>query len=234
MLSVNNLEARYGSAVILKDITFSLKKGEILSIVGSNGAGKTTLTHTIVGMITPTRGTIKYLGSEIQGVPAYDMLKLGICLVPEGRRIFDRLSVYENLLAGAYITKDKRRIQQNVERMYEMFPILKERRQQKAGTFSGGQQQMLAIARGLMSDPKLLILDEPSLGLSPSVTYEVFKTVRYLREEGLTIILVEQNVQDALELCDHAIVIDNGVIGMHGTGEEMLDSDMIRKAYLGL
>ena len=234
MLSVRKLETGYGKTVILKDISFDLQDGEILSIIGSNGAGKTTLTNTIVGLLTPTKGSIQYKGRELIGVPPYQMASMGISLVPEGRRIFDRLSVYENLVIGAYSSHDKAKIQQNIERMYDLFPILKERHRQKAGTFSGGQQQMLAIARGLMSNPSLLILDEPSLGLSPAITYEVLETVGRLREEGLTIILVEQNVQEALEISDRAIVIDNGVIGMQGSSEELMDSDRIRKAYLGL
>ena len=234
MLKINNLVAGYEGSVILRDINIHVPEGKVVSVLGSNGAGKTTLMRAITGVIKPMEGTITFCGESIENLPAHETLKKGLALVPEGRQIFDRLTVYENLMAGAYSRSDKEAVKKDVERMYEMFPILAERKTQKAGTFSGGQQQMLAIARGLMSAPKLLILDEPSLGLAPSVVADVIEAVAKLRDEGLTIILVEQNVQDALQIADYAYIIENGTIGLSGTAEEMLGSDAIRKAYLGM
>ena len=234
LLRVIDLKAGYESTTILRDVSFDVEKGQIVSIVGSNGAGKSTLMLAITGMIKPMAGEIVYQGKTIQGLPPHVVLKKGITMVPEGRQIFGRLTVYENLLLGAYCRTDKSGIKRDIERMYEMFPILAERRNQKAGTFSGGQQQMLAIARGLMSNPQLLILDEPSLGLSPILVSSVLETIVKLRNEGLTILLVEQNVQSALNIADYAIVIQNGKVFMQGIGKELLSSGLIRKAYLGL
>lgn len=234
ILRVINLEAGYKGTTILRDVSFDVQKGMVVSIVGANGAGKTTLMRAIVGMIKPTAGEIVYQGKAIQGLPTYVILKKGITMVPEGRRIFGKVTVYENLLVGAYSRTDKAGIKRDIERMYEMFPILAERRNQKAGTFSGGEQQMLAIARGLMSNPQIFIMDEPSWGLSPLLAHSVLEIIAKLRNEGLTILLVEQNVQDALNIADYAILIQNGKVFMRGTGKELLSSDLVRKAYLGI
>lgn len=234
MLNVTKLEAGYEGTIICRNIFLDVQEAQIVSIVGSNGAGKSTLMKTITGLIKPIAGKIIFEGQEIQGLPSHEILKKGIAMVPEGRRIFGKLSVKENLYVGAYARTDRDRIEEDIQRMYQMFPILSERKNQIAGTFSGGQQQMLAIARGLMSNPRLLILDEPSLGLSPAVTTEVLEIISSLRDEGLTILLVEQNVRAALNISDQAIVIQNGRVVMKGTGKELLSSDMIRAAYLGM
>lgn len=234
MLKINNIEAGYEGTTIIRNLSFSLQEGRIVAVVGSNGAGKTTLMKTIVGFIKPTAGEIIFLGQKIHGLPTHEIIKKGISVVPEGRQIFDRLTVKENLYVGAYPRIDKNEIDNDINKMYKMFPILEERMKQKAGTFSGGQQQILAIARGLMSKPKLLILDEPSLGLSPIAAMNILETIAKLRDEGLTILLVEQDVAAALNIADQAIVIQNGKIALQGTGEELISSDMVRKAYLGM
>ena len=234
MLRVNNLEAGYDSTIIIRDLSFSVQEGQIVAVVGSNGAGKSTLMKAVTGFIKPTAGEIIFQGQKIQGLPTHEIIKKGISMVPEGRQIFDRLTVNENLYVGSYTRMDKDGIEKDKQIMYKIFPILEERREQKAGTFSGGQQQMLAIARGLMSRPKLLLLDEPSLGLSPIMAITILETVARLRDEGLTILLVEQNVSAALNIADQAIVIQNGRLVIQGTGKELASSDMVRKAYLGM
>ncbi len=234
MLVVNNLEAGYGDTTILRDISFEVQPGEIVSVVGSNGAGKSTLMRAITGLIKTSAGEVTYNGERITGLAAHKVLDKRIAMVPEGRQLFDKLTVYENLMAGAYGRKEKDQVKKDLEHMYEMFPILEKRKNQKAGTFSGGEQQMLAIARGLMSSPTLLILDEPSIGLSPLMMSSVLETVAKLRDEGLTIILVEQNLQYALKIADHGIVIQNGRLVLKGTGDELLNSELVKKAYLGM
>lgn len=234
MLKVNNVEVRYGEVPAIRDVSFEIKEGQVVSIVGSNGAGKTTLIKSISGINPIHRGEIWFDGVRIDQLPAHERVKMGISHIPEGRLVFDKLSVYDNLLLGAFVRTDEKEIKKTLEMVYELFPILKERSNQKAGTMSGGQQQMLAIARGLMSKPRLVMFDEPSLGLSPVLVSEVFDTIKRIKQEGLTIILVEQDVQDALELADYGYVLQNGTITIDGTGKELLNSDIVKKAYLGL
>ncbi len=234
MLEVKNVEVKYGAVPAIKDVSFHINRGQVVSMVGSNGAGKTSLIKSISGLNQITKGEIWFDGIRIDTLPAHQRIKYGISHIPEGRMVFDKLSVYDNLLLGAFVRENEKEIKESLEMVYEMFPILKERSTQKAGTMSGGQQQMLAIARGLMSTPKLVMLDEPSLGLSPALVTEVLEIIKKIKKEGLTILLVEQDVQDALELADYGYVLQNGVISTRGTGEELLSSDIVKKAYLGL
>lgn len=235
MLRVKSIQVSYDGVPAVHDASFHVNKGEIVSIIGSNGAGKTTTMRAITGILSLDRGEIEFQGSRIDGLPSYDIVAKGISLVPEGRHIFGKLSVHENLLLGAYLNTNNEEIQETLESVYQMFPRLLERRNQKAETLSGGEQQMLAIGRGLMSRPQLLMLDEPSLGLAPKLVSQVFEQIQRLREEiGLTILLVEQNVYNALELSDRAYILQTGRTVMEGTGSELLETDIIRKAYLGM
>lgn len=233
MLNVKNIRVCYGRIPAIHDVSFEIEKGELVSIVGANGAGKTTLLRTIVGSLHPDKGKLKFEEVDISHKPVHEIVTMGINYVPEGREIFGSLSVEDNLLLGAYILKDKEQIKSNLEYAYKMFPRLKERRKQQGGTLSGGEQQMLAIARGLMSKPKLLMLDEPSLGLMPKLVSEVLETVKELSEQGNTILLVEQNVQEALELADRAYILQTGETISEGTGKDILQSDIVKKAFLG-
>ena len=232
MLSVENLEAGYGDVQVLWGISLHVEEREIVALLGSNGAGKTTTLRTISGLLKPMSGRITFDGVDITGRPAHEIVRLGISMVPEGRRLFPKMTVYENLRMGAYLAKGD--VRDRLETVYSLFPILRERRNQLAGTLSGGEQQMLAIARGLMSSPKLLMLDEPSLGLAPKIVQEVLSAVRQIREEGVTILLVEQNVQQALSIADRGYVIETGRIVLEGSGKELLQNDHVRTAYLGL
>lgn len=235
MLDVKNIRVSYDHIPAIHDVSFRVDKGEIVTIVGSNGAGKTTIIRAIAGILRLDHGEIRFLDKPIEKLPSYERVARGISLVPEGRHIFGKLSVHDNLLLGAHLETSPEEIQRRLEQAYELFPRLRERRGQKAGTLSGGEQQMLAIARGLMANPKLLMLDEPSLGLMPKLVTQVFDVIDQLREErGLTILLVEQNVYNALELSDRAYVIQNGRVVIEGKGEELLESDVVRKAYLGM
>ncbi|HPZ76860.1 MAG TPA: ABC transporter ATP-binding protein [Thermosynergistes sp.] len=235
MLDVKNIRVSYDHIPAIHDVSFRVDKGEIVTIVGSNGAGKTTIIRAIAGILRLDHGEIRFLDEPIEKLPSYERVARGISLVPEGRHIFGKLSVHDNLLLGAHLETSPEEIQRRLEQAYELFPRLRERRGQKAGTLSGGEQQMLAIARGLMANPKLLMLDEPSLGLMPKLVMQVFDVIDQLREErGLTILLVEQNVYNALELSDRAYVIQNGRVVIEGKGEELLESDVVRKAYLGM
>ncbi|MGI6037183.1 MAG: ABC transporter ATP-binding protein [Limnochordia bacterium] len=235
MLRVKSIQVSYDGVPAVHDASFHVNKGEIVSIIGSNGAGKTTTMRAITGILSLDRGEIEFQGSRIDGLPSYDIVAKGISLVPEGRHVFGKLSVHENLLLGAYLNTNNEEIQETLESVYQMFPRLLERRNQKAETLSGGEQQMLAIGRGLMSRPQLLMLDEPSLGLAPKLVSQVFEQIQRLREEiGLTILLVEQNVYNALELSDRAYILQTGRTVMEGTGSELLETDIIRKAYLGM
>lgn len=234
MLNVRDLEVRYGAAVALHGISLELKEKAITSIVGSNGAGKSSLLRTIMGHQAPAKGSIAFAGEDIAGRQAHEVSELGIALVPEGRRLFTRLTVEENLRLGAFGTKDKKAVGQRLEGIFETFPLLLERRTQISGTLSGGEQQVLAIARGLMSKPKLLMLDEPSLGVMPAYVNLVFDVIQRLSSEGTTILLVEQNVERSLYVADHAYVLQTGRIVSEGSGTELLGSDLVRKAYLGL
>ena len=232
MLSVENLHVAYGPIQALRGISLEVPKGQIISIIGSNGAGKTTLLNSICALIRQKTGSIKLEGEELSRF-AHQVVKLGIVQVPEGRKVFAGLSVRENLMAGGYSLTDGQRVQQNIEKMFGLYPILRERQNQQAGTLSGGEQQMLAICRGLMAEPKVILLDEPSLGLGPIIVNGVFQLIRQIRERGITVLLVEQNARKALALCDYAYVLENGRIAMQGQGRELLCDAAVRNAYLG-
>ncbi|MEO8828827.1 ABC transporter ATP-binding protein [Lapillicoccus sp.] len=232
MLEVNDLRVSYGKIEAVKGITFSVEEGQVVTLIGTNGAGKTTTLRTISGLLRSTHGSIRFQGNQINDTAAHEIVSLGVAHSPEGRRIFPRLSVEENLLLGAFSRKDGA-IREDLHAAYELFPILRERSKQAAGTFSGGEQQMLAMGRAMMSRPKLLMLDEPSMGLSPLMMKRIMSTVRTLQAQGTTILLVEQNAQAALKLADKGYVLEVGSIVLHGTGKELLASDDVRKAYLG-
>ncbi|HHY42128.1 MAG TPA: ABC transporter ATP-binding protein [Thermoanaerobacterales bacterium] len=231
MLKVTNLSAAYGHIQALKDVSIEAEKGQIVSIIGSNGAGKSTLLRCISSQVKPTSGTIEFLGKPIPDKP-HKVVEAGIVHVPEGRRTFSGLTVEDNLLVGGYLLKGKE-LYENLEKNYNLFPKLRERKSQYAGTLSGGEQQMLAIARGLMAKPKLILLDEPSLGLAPIIVNQVFNLIEQIRDSGVTVLLVEQNARKALSICDKAYVLENGRITLSGTGCELLNSDKVKKAYLG-
>ncbi|MFR9801260.1 ABC transporter ATP-binding protein [Pseudonocardia sp. RS010] len=232
-LSVRDLVVAYGAIQAVRGVTFDVDRGQIVSLIGSNGAGKTTTLRTLSGLLRPVSGTIEFDGTPIQRMPAHEILSRGVAHSPEGRRLFARMSVEENLRLGAYTRKDEAGVAQDMQRVYDLFPVLGERRTNKAGLFSGGEQQMLAIGRALMSRPKLLMLDEPSMGLSPIMTQRIFDTVRELRDEGTTVLLVEQNALAALALSDKAYVIDLGRTTLSGTGTELLADPRVQEAYLG-
>jgi branched-chain amino acid transport system ATP-binding protein len=234
VLKINKVNTYYGSLHILKDVSLEVSSGEMVTVIGANGAGKTTLLRTISGIVVPTRGDIELDGERINGLEPAKIVRYGICQIPEGGQLFNVMTVKENLEMGAYLRKDKIGIDRDLERMYDHFPILKERAKQQAGTLSGGQQQMLAIARGLMSDPKILILDEPSWGLAPVLVDEVADIISEIRSRGITILLNEQNASMALRLADRGYVMELGRIVMEGTGDDLLQDDGVRKAYLGL
>ena len=234
MLEVNHIRVCYDQVPAIHDVSFRIEEGEIVSIIGANGAGKSTLLKTISGLLHPDPGQIEFLGGRIDQLSAHRIVELGISHVPEGRRIFQYMTVQRNLRLGAYTQKAEEIREETLKQVFEIFPILRERLDQKAGTLSGGEQQMLAIARGLMSRPKLLMLDEPSLGLMPTLVTQVFDTIKRINAEGTTILLVEQNVREALELAHRAYVLQTGNMVLEGTGEELLESDLVRKAYLGI
>ena len=233
LLKVENLEVYYGVIRALKGISFEVNEGEIVTLLGANGAGKTTTMQSIMGLIHPKSGTVTYDGKNITGMPAYKIVKMGMTQVPEGRRIFAELTVYENLLMGAYIDSDKAKIKRDIDEIYTIFPRLGERKNQVAGTLSGGEQQMLAMGRAMMSHPRLLMLDEPSMGLSPLLVDQVFDIIKHFHQIGTTILLVEQNASKSLSISDRAYVLENGAIAYSGTGKELAESDDIKKAYLG-
>ena len=233
MLEVKNLEVYYGVIRALKGISFEVNEGEIVSLIGANGAGKTTMMQSVVGMIPKRSGSVIFDGHDITKMPSHKIVQLGMTQVPEGRRIFQELTVYENLLMGAYTIKDQQQFKTDLESIYQRFPRLAERRNQIAGTLSGGEQQMLAMSRALMIRPKLLMLDEPSMGLAPILVDQVFSIIKELNETGTTILLVEQNANKALEISDRAYVLETGNITLSGTGVELAQSDEVRKAYLG-
>jgi branched-chain amino acid transport system ATP-binding protein len=232
-LSVRDLVVAYGAIQAVRGVTFDVEQGQIVSLIGSNGAGKTTTLRTLSGLLRPVSGTIEFDGVPIQKMPAHEILSRGVAHSPEGRRLFARMSVEENLRLGAYTRKDEVGVAQDMQRVFDLFPVLGERRGNKAGLFSGGEQQMLAIGRALMSRPKLLMLDEPSMGLSPIMTQRIFDTVKELRDEGTTVLLVEQNALAALALSDQAYVIDLGRTTLSGTGAELLADPRVQEAYLG-
>ena len=232
-LEVNNVNTYYSKLHAIWDISFTVEQGEIVTLIGSNGAGKSTLLKTISGTLSPKVGSIVYNGNEIAGAKASKIVRQGLVLCPEGRQIFPKMTVLENLRMGAYTCKNKTEIEEGYERNFALFPKLKERVHQEAGTLSGGEQQMLAIARALMSNPKLLMLDEPSLGLSPVLTEMVFQLLQEINKQGVTILLVEQNAQMALSVANRAYVLETGKISMSGDAQELLHNDAVRKAYLG-
>jgi branched-chain amino acid transport system ATP-binding protein len=233
LLKVSGLKVAYGGIKAVKGIDLEVREGELISLIGSNGAGKTTTMKAVTGSLGYEAGEIEYLGQSIKGKGAWDLVKQGLAMVPEGRGVFTRMSITENLQMGAYIRKDKAGIAQDIEKMFGIFPRLRERKDQLAGTMSGGEQQMLAMARALMSRPKLLLLDEPSMGLSPIMVDKIFEVVRDVSQQGVTILLVEQNARRALQIADRGYVMDSGEIIMTGVGRDMLDDPKVRAAYLG-
>ena len=233
ILEVKNLEVYYGVINALKGISFKVNEGEIVTLIGANGAGKTTTMQSIIGLIPSRHGTVIFDGKDITKTPCHKIVHLGMSQVPEGRRVFQELTVYENLMTGAYSQKKNTSFKDDLDRIYERFPRLAERRNQIAGTLSGGEQQMLAMGRALMSHPKLLMLDEPSMGLSPLLVDQVFEIIKDINKDGTTILLVEQNAGKSLAISDRAYVLETGSIVLSGTGEELASSDKVKKAYLG-
>ena len=233
MLSVHEICVGYQELLAIHEVSFEVRKGEVVSLVGSNGAGKSTVIKTIAGLLHPKKGEIYFNKEPIHNTPPYEIVKKKISMIPEGRRLFGRLSVLDNLLLGAY-PLDSKEEGEALENVFELFPILKERRNQRADTLSGGEQQQLAIARGLMSRPSLLMLDEPSLGLMPKLVSEIFKIIHEISQNGVTVLMVEQNVFEALQISHRAYVLQTGCIVLEGKGEDLLKSDLVRKAYLGM
>ena len=233
LLEVKGLEVYYGVICALKGIDFEVNEGEIVTLIGANGAGKTTTMQSVIGLIPKRGGTVTLAGKDISNMPCHKIVHQGMTQVPEGRRVFQELTVYENLMMGAYSMKDNSTFKDDIESVYQRFPRLAERRSQIAGTLSGGEQQMLAMGRALMSHPKLLMLDEPSMGLSPLLVDQVFEIIKDINKEGTTILLVEQNAGKSLAISDRAYVLENGKIALSGTGKELLGSEMVQKAYLG-
>ena len=233
MLEVKDLEVYYGVIQAIKGISFEVNKGEVIALIGANGAGKTTTLHTITGLLSPKNGHVIFEGKDITKVPAHKIVSMGMAHVPEGRRVFAELSVYENLKMGAYTRKDKNEIEESLANVYKRFPRLEERKNQMAGTLSGGEQQMLAMGRALMSKPKIILMDEPSMGLSPILVNEIFDIIRAVSESGTTVLLVEQNAKKALAIADRAYVLQTGKIVIEGNAKDLLEDDSIKKAYLG-
>lgn len=233
LLEVTDLKVNYGLIQAIKGVSFTVNKGEIVALIGANGAGKTTIMHSVCNLIPKAGGKVMFDGNDITAIPAHKLVPMGISQVPEGRRIFQELTVAENLKMGAYTRRDKKENEETLERMYKRFPILKDRAKQIAGTLSGGEQQMLAMSRALMSHPKLLLLDEPSMGLSPLYVNTIFDMIKKVNEEGTTVLLVEQNAKKALTIADRAYVLETGMMITEGTGHDLLEDDSIKKAYLG-
>jgi branched-chain amino acid transport system ATP-binding protein len=234
MLEVNNLTIAYNNIPVVRNVFFNVSKGQIVSIVGSNGAGKSTLLHSIAGLLKPYSGEIIFLGERIDNQPAFKVAKKGLSLIPEGARVFSKLTIEDNLLLGTFPKEPGQMFEELSQKIYNMFPILEERRYLKAETLSGGQRQMLAIGRALMSQPKLLILDEPTAGLAPNLSEEIFDFIKKIKNLEITILLVEQKIEHALQISDRAYVLENGKIIMEGRAKNVMNSDMVRKAYLGL
>ena len=232
MLKVTDLTVNYGVIQAVKGISFEVEEGEIVALIGANGAGKTTTLHTITGMIPARTGTIEFHGTDITKVPAHKIVSMGLAHVPEGRRVFAQLTVLENLKMGAYTRKDKDEIGKSLEEIYKRFPRLKERKNQPAGTLSGGEQQMLAVGRALMSKPKMIVMDEPSMGLSPLYVTEIFKIIQEINDSGTTVLLVEQNAKKALAIADKAYVLETGNIVLSGKASDLMNDDSVKKAYL--
>ena len=233
MLEVRDLQVYYGMIHAIKGISFDVNQGEVIALIGANGAGKTTTLHTITGLLAPKSGSVLFEGKDIMKVPAHKIVSMGMAHVPEGRRVFAELSVYENLKMGAYTRKDKKEIEESLANVYKRFPRLEERKNQMAGTLSGGEQQMLAMGRALMSKPKIILMDEPSMGLSPIFVNEIFDIIRAVSESGTTVLLVEQNAKKALSISDRAYVLETGTITMSGKAKDLLEDEAVKKAYLG-
>ena len=233
MLEVKDLEVYYGMIQAIKGISFEVNQGEVIALIGANGAGKTTTLHTITGLLSPKKGSVMFEGTDITKIPAHKIVSMGMAHVPEGRRVFAELSVYENLKMGAYTRKDKNEIEESLANVYKRFPRLEERRNQMAGTLSGGEQQMLAMGRALMSKPKIILMDEPSMGLSPIFVNEIFDIIQAVSESGTTVLLVEQNAKKALSIADRAYVLETGKITMSGNEKDLLEDEAVKKAYLG-
>jgi branched-chain amino acid transport system ATP-binding protein len=234
MLEVENLSSGYGLIQILWDVSFKIGEKEIVSIIGPNGAGKTTLVRTLMGLLPAKSGAVRYNGENIENLPPYEIVKKGVTLIPEGREIFPRMTVKENMLLGAYTIKDKAAVKESEEKVYQIFPVLKKKGKALAQTLSGGEQQMLVIGRSLMSNPKLLILDEPSLGLAPIIIGKVLDTLRKINDEGVAVLLVEQNIRDSLNTANRGYVLEKGKIVLEGEGRELLSNSHIKEVYLGL
>jgi branched-chain amino acid transport system ATP-binding protein len=234
MLKVSNLDVSYGKSQALRHVSLGVNENEIVALVGANGAGKTTLLNTISGLLRPASGSVEFLGQRIDRLPPHKIMNLGVCQIPEGRRLFSEMTVRDNLEMGAYSSRAWSRKKETLERIYEVFPVLKERRGQSARNLSGGERQMVAIARGLMSNPKLCMFDEPSYGLAPKLFSEVLGVIKRLRDQGITIFLVEQNVRNTLEVADRAYVLENGQIVLEGTGKDLLQNEQVKTAYLGV
>jgi branched-chain amino acid transport system ATP-binding protein len=234
LLNVNQIDVFYGDVQVIRGVSIEVSDGEIVSLVGGNGAGKSTVLKTIAGFLRPRTGKVEFLQTRIDQLPTHQIVDMGMVLIPEGRKIFPKMTVLENLELGAYLPRFRGDSHQNLQRVFAMFPILHDRKNQDAGTLSGGEQQMLAIGRGLMSQPKLLLLDEPSLGLSPLLVEEIFRVLENIRESETTVLLVEQNVHHSLGLCDHAFLLENGSIVLQGTGQELLQNTYMKEAYLGI
>ena len=234
MLEVSNLDVFHGKAQALRDVSLRVNEGEIVALVGANGAGKTTLLNTISGLLRPASGSVEFLGKRIDRLAPHKIMKLGICQIPEGRKLFSDMTVWDNLEMGAYTSEAWKRRKETLEQVYRVFPVLKERRKQSAKKLSGGERQMVAIGRGLMSNPRLCMFDEPSYGLAPKLFSEVLEVIKRLRDQGITVFLVEQNVRQTLETADRAYVLENGHIVLEGKGKDLLQDDTVKKAYLGL
>ncbi len=232
LLKVDNIEVYYGMIKALKGVSFEVNKGEIVALIGANGAGKTTILHTVTGLLKPKSGNILYHDKEISKVPAHKIVTMGMAHVPEGRRIFSQLSVLDNIKLGAYTRKDKDEIEQSLKYVYERFPRLEERKNQIAGTLSGGEQQMLAMGRALMSKPDFILMDEPSMGLSPLLVSEIFDIIKAINDNGTTVLLVEQNAKKALSIADRAYVLETGNIALSGDAKELMNDESVKKAYL--
>ena len=234
VLKIKSLSAGYGDIQVLREINFSIKKGETVALLGANASGKTTFINSISGLVRPIKGEIYFEGEKIDNLPAYKIAELGLIQVCEGRNLFPLMTVEENLQLGAYVKRARPNLNKNIKMIYEMLPILYERRKQKAGSLSGGEQQMLAIGRGFMSNPKILMLDEPSLGLAPIIIQKVFETIKKIKEQNTTILLVEQNVVKSLKIADRGYIMENGRITLGGEASKLLADDKIRKAYMGI
>ena len=233
MLEVKDLQVSYGMIQAIKGISFEVNQGEVIALIGANGAGKTTILHTVTGLLAPKAGSIMFEGQDITKVPAHKIVSMGMAHVPEGRRVFAQLSVYDNLKMGAYTRTDKNEIEESLEMVYKRFPRLEERKNQMAGTLSGGEQQMLAMGRALMSKPKIILMDEPSMGLSPIFVNEIFNIIQDVSASGTTVLLVEQNAKKALSIADRAYVLETGNIALEGDAKILMNDDSIKKAYLG-